>query len=155
MSLSICNGSKWCQERATAFQDRRQEIRDYLRAVRAGENEKSKTPRKNCPGRDIAIHLSDIGSSSTNGSVTVILLSQALDLARLRFVFYWMVFDLFNTDKLQELPGQMISTTNSYFQYIVPFTEIIKIIKLNKGRFLCPYCRQRDDSVSLSSKRRK
>lgn len=80
-----------------------------------GENEKLKMPGKNCPGRDIAIHLSDTGASSTNGSVRVILVSQALGLAQLRSVCYWMTCDLFNTDKLQELSGQMISTAVGNF----------------------------------------
>lgn len=53
-----------------------------------GENEKSKTPGKNCPGRDRAIHLSGIDTSSTNGSGRVILVRQALGLASLRYVCY-------------------------------------------------------------------
>lgn len=55
-----------------------------------GENEKSKTLGKNCPGREIAIHLSDTGASSSNDSVRVILVSQVLGLVKLRFVCYCM-----------------------------------------------------------------
>lgn len=53
-----------------------------------GENEKSKTLGKNWPGREIAIHLSDTGASSSNGSVRVISVSQVLGLFKLRFVSY-------------------------------------------------------------------
>lgn len=52
------------------------------------ENEKSKTLGKNFPGREISIHLSDAGASSSNGSVRVILVSQVLGPVKLRFVSY-------------------------------------------------------------------
>lgn len=54
-----------------------------------GENKKSKMLGKNCPGREIEIHLNDTGASSSNGSVTVILVSQVLALVKFRFVSYF------------------------------------------------------------------
>lgn len=63
-----------------------------------GENEKSKMLGKNCPVRDIPTHLSNISASSINGSVRVILVDQALDLARLTFLCYWVACDLVKTN---------------------------------------------------------